>query len=227
MSQNDTDDISLVLAARAYAYEALRCLFGDEPSAELLKVIVGGDFRQAALVVLGDDAEGASALDALIDEAAVAGLDRLKSDYMRALIGPGKLPAYPWESMNLEGQDKTLFADCTLAVRRAYRAYGLQSQKLGSEPDDHLSLELHFMAHLAQDALEDWRDDHPGMCAGCLEVSATFLDEHLNLWLPAYAADFCDRAPENFYCRAATLACHLAQADRTLLPELLAEVRES
>src|SRR3972149_6655669 len=75
----------------------------------------------------------------------------LQEDYSRLFIGPGKVIAPPWESVFFNEARQT-FQEQTLQVRNWYRRFGLEPEKIYHEPDDHIGLELTFLAHLANQA---------------------------------------------------------------------------
>ena len=52
-----------------------------------------------------------------------------------------------------------IFQEQTLHVRQWYSRFGLQVVKLHKEPDDHIGLELEFVAHLANLALQAIRSE--------------------------------------------------------------------
>lgn len=126
-------------------------------------------------------------LDADQDEHTAAGLAALgrstedaalvKRDYNRLFVGPDKLKAAPWESVH-RSEEKLLFEEETLQVRAAYREFGLAAPRLNREPDDHIGLELEFLATLATRALDD--PERTGRYTAAIEE---FLTDHLLQWV--------------------------------------------
>ena len=57
--------------------------------------------------------------------------------------------APPWESVYFS-PDRLVFQQETFQVRAWYTRFGLQSANHNKEPDDHISVELEFVAHLAE-----------------------------------------------------------------------------
>ena len=70
-------------------------------------------------------------------------------DYMRLFVGVGKVLAPPWGSVYLD-EDGLLFNEETLVVRQFYERFGMMLKEKYKEPDDHIGLELEFLAHLAE-----------------------------------------------------------------------------
>jgi TorA maturation chaperone TorD len=133
--------------------------------------------------------------------------DRLGDDYNRLFVGPGRLPAPPWESA-WRGPERLLFGPHTLAVRDWYARFGLEAPQAGREPDDHLGLEFLFMAHLCDLAAGDWPAS-----AAAWEAAAGFLDQHLLRWAPDCLAGLAAAAGTDYYQGVALLGLgSLAQA---------------
>lgn len=117
-------------------------------------------------------AEGLAALGRSTEDA-----DLVKRDYNRLFVGPDKLKAAPWESVH-RSEEKLLFEEETLQVRAAYREFGLSAPRLNREPDDHIGLELEFLATLATRAL-----DEPDQAGRYLAAIEEFLSDHLLQWV--------------------------------------------
>ena len=122
----------------------------------------------------------------------------LESDFNRLFVGPGKPLAPPWESYYLS-RDHLLFQEETLAVREAYRRFGLEAVSLHSEPDDSLSLELSFMAELCGRCGEALNPGPGGGQAEVLEAQRQFLASHLLRWAPQCLRQVIESARLDFY----------------------------
>ena len=79
--------------------------------------------------------------------------DAIRIDNTRLFLGPGKVLAAPWESVHFT-EERLVFQQQTLQVRGWYSRFGLEVIKLHQEPDDHIGLELEFLAHLANLGLQ-------------------------------------------------------------------------
>lgn len=126
--------------------------------------------------------------------------DELRLDYTRLFIGPGKVLAPPWESVNFSDERLTFQAQ-TLQIRDWYRRFGLQAEKLHHEPDDHIGLELAFISHLASLAANALGTAHDDLLA----AQRDFLTEHVLAWAPAWCSQVCDHAQTDFYWGIARL----------------------
>ncbi|MGB3714837.1 MAG: molecular chaperone TorD family protein, partial [Candidatus Promineifilaceae bacterium] len=118
----------------------------------------------------------------------------LKADYTRLFIGPGQVLAPPWESVFVK-EGRMIFQEVTLQVRDWYRRYDLQTVKLYEEPDDHIGLELTFLAHLAGLGLAALKKQDDVEFAAVVEAQRGFLSEHVLRWTPIW----CDQV--GVYCR--------------------------
>jgi TorA maturation chaperone TorD len=122
----------------------------------------------------------------------------LQSDYFSLFVGAGKVLAPPWESVYFS-EERLLFQEQTLAVRAWYRRFGLEIEKLHQEPDDHLGLELAFLAHLASLGLAELeRQDSDGVEA-ILNAQRNFVQQHLLRWEGEWSGLVLEHARTDFY----------------------------
>ncbi|MBI4331932.1 MAG: molecular chaperone TorD family protein [Chloroflexi bacterium] len=69
----------------------------------------------------------------------------LKLEYTRLFRGPVKAAAYPYESMNVEGE---VMAKSTLSVLDCYREVGVAVSESFNDLPDHITVELEFVRYL-------------------------------------------------------------------------------
>ena len=124
--------------------------------------------------------------------------DDLRGDFTRLFVGPGKVLAVPWESAQLH-LERPIFQEETLQVRNWYRRFGLEAAKLYNEPDDHIGLELAFLAHLAQRGLAALAEGDQARLAAVLEAQRQFLAAHPLRWIPAWCDQVEAHARTDFY----------------------------
>ncbi len=132
-------------------------------------------------------------------------IGELQDDYTRLFVGPGKVIAPPWESVQL-GKERLTFQEQTLEVRGWYRRFGLQSEKLYHEPDDHIGLEMAFLAHLAQRGLLSIEQGNQAELEQSLQAQREFIEQHLGKWAPAFCEEVFQKAATPFYRGLALLA---------------------
>lgn len=131
--------------------------------------------------------------------------DRLAADFA-AIYLTHALRASPCESV-WRDEDHLMLQGPTFAVRDFYRRHGMGPLDWRAMPDDHLVHELSFIAHMLEQG-------HP---AAALE----FLDHHLLVWLPQFAARVAQRADTPVYAALALLTMEAAALLRKHLDELV------
>jgi TorA maturation chaperone TorD len=183
-------------------YAFLNRIFFEKPDRALIDELINGEVVHAFPLSSEQslEQEGKQALQAFA-AANAGGLSEetfaaLKKDYQRLFVGPGHLPAPPWESV-YRSREHLVFEKETLEVRRWYARYGLQAPKLNKEPDDHIGLEFAFLLHLTTLALQNQTDQ--GACAALLQAQSAFIEEHLVQWAPSFFQAVCKHAATEFY----------------------------
>lgn len=131
--------------------------------------------------------------------------EALEIDYSRLFEGPGQVLAPPWESVYFN-ENRLTFQEETLAVRRWYRRFGLESLKVRKEPDDHVGLELSFLAYLIGKTIEALEQEGSAAAAYYLEAQRQFLAEHLGKWIDLWTERVQAEAKTDFWPGVALLA---------------------
>jgi TorA maturation chaperone TorD len=130
-------------------------------------------------------AEGRLAMENWLESASTEELtDKARSDYMRLFIGPGKPLSPPWGSVYLS-VDGLLFTEETLYVRKFYESNGRIVKEKHREPDDHIGLELEFLAYLSE--------------LGKTETALKFAEKYVASWVFKWNADVQKHAKTGFY----------------------------
>ena len=130
--------------------------------------------------------------------------DDLASDYTRLFIGPGKVLAIPWESAYFN-DERLLFQVQSSQVRAWYRRFGLEAATNGCEPEDHIGLELAFMAHLAGLGLAALEAGNDQAFAEAINAQRVFAETHLLKWAPVWCREVETKACTDFYQAASRL----------------------
>ncbi|RJP49701.1 MAG: dehydrogenase [Anaerolineaceae bacterium] len=131
--------------------------------------------------------------------------DKLRTDYTSLLIGVGKVLAPPWESVYFN-EDRMIFQQQTLQVREWYRRFGLEAEKLYMEPDDHIGLELSFLAHLSKLCLQAMEEKDEIKFEMYLQAQRQFLFEHPLKWIELWSGLVQEHSKTEFYRGLALLA---------------------
>lgn len=199
-------------AARRYLYALCQSLTGGEPTAACLEA-VDTDLLGEALAIVG--LEGDFGLARRIGEAR-EDVDHTCGLYTRLFLGPATPKATPWES-TYRSRSQALFRQETLDVRNAYRAQGFLPAAYPKVADDHIALELGFLAALAGRAVDAHEAGDAEGAAVSEEASRSFLDEHVLKWVGAYADDLAREGAGTLYESLAHLLSALVVRDRELL----------
>jgi TorA maturation chaperone TorD len=219
----DDETIVVMLANRCYLYQLMKTVFGSEPVPEVMGIVVSEPTRiSLGFISSSNQAESALTTDqslTFLDDLAAeltsdssATIDRLKDEYTRLFIGPESLPAPPWESVYAT-KDRVLFSEGTLAVRRAYLEHGFLPKGYPNEPDDHISLELDFMFHLAEETRVAFEAGENEKVRDLLTKQQDFLQQHLLQWVDTFAQDIQASKTHYFYPRMALLAASILKED--------------
>ncbi|MFN3883489.1 MAG: molecular chaperone [Rhodocyclaceae bacterium] len=154
---------------------------------------------------------GVASLPVVDDEAGA--WDDLAAEYA-AIYLTGAYGASPYESVWTD-DDHLTCQGAMFELREIYANAGLCVTDWRQRADDHLVLQLLYIAHAARHAAsqDDWR------------ALATMLDEHLLRWLPDFASRIAVRSPSPFYVGLAVLTAAWIDTLRDLLAGALNEAR--
>ena len=125
-------------------------------------------------------------------------IESLKIDFSKLFVGPYNLLAPPYGSVYLEGERK-IMGDSTLDVISRYREAGLQTAESFKDAPDHISAELEFMYYLIFKELEAFSSSELQSAIGYVQKQKAFLEDHLMVWMPEFAASIKKHAENQFY----------------------------
>lgn len=168
------------------------------PEKDWLQSLIEGDlFAEAPFAAEQPDVIAALAILQAWGEQNRTGLtdaafDEIRVDYTRLFIGPGIVIAPPWESVHFS-EERLTFQEQTLQVRDWYRRFGLRAEKIYQEPDDHIGLQLEFIAHLARLGLAATEQNDEAALENAVKAQRDFLSEHLFRWVMGW----CDLVDKN------------------------------
>lgn len=195
--------------------EALAALHDRELTAETIAALreVGFPHNFGLLPAGEHSIEAWRLMAAALEETDPGALDQLAVDYA-AIYLTGAYGASPCESVWTD-DDHLACQDAMFALRQIYAAAGLAAEDWRRRPDDHLVLQLLYIAHALR------RSDGPEE----LRRLAAMLDEHLLRWLPDFAARVAARAETPFFAVLGRLTFAWCEQLRDLLAEGLGEPR--
>ena len=200
----DSLDLASTLAGEALVLGLLGKVILEAPNCEWLQSLISNNvFDDVPFGIENNDvSKGLTLLQKWSAENSgdllSQNFDDLQTDYARLFIGPAKVITPPWESVYFS-EERLVFQEETLQVREWYRRFDLQSVKLHAEPDDHVGLELTFLAHLAQRGLTALEQNDPSELQTLLEAQWEFLGSHPGKWVPTWCEQVAQEANTDFY----------------------------
>lgn len=213
--------ISEITRAIAADAESLAALHDRELTADLIGALFDARFPDClgllpvtsdALAAWSTMAEGLAGLPANPDTVV---LDDLAAEYAAIYLN-GAYGASPCESVWLD-DDRLTCQSAMFELRGIYAAAGLAATDWRMRSEDHLVLQLLYIAHAARHAAghEDW------------QALARMLDEHLLRWLNRFATRVATRSRSPFYAGLALLTHAWCETLRDLIARQINEARPS
>ena len=136
----------------------------------------------------------------------------LRCDYARLFLGMGPKPVAPYESVFLS-EEHILMQEQRDQVVALFRTEGVVVEEGFGLPEDHLAVELAFMAYLCkktQQALAQSDDEEALRLVG---VQKQFLEDHLVAWVSLFADEVaaCESKREGVSSFYVTIAAMMQQ----------------
>jgi TorA maturation chaperone TorD len=144
----------------------------------------------------------------------------LAIEYAGLFLGVWRVPAHPSESAYFTG-GQAIMQEPRDKVLEIYRRMGVDRGDQFKEPEDHIALELQFMAHVCEKANKALKDSDVQEAKRCLEVQRDFLNDHLGKWAPKLSADILKSAKREFYKAIAKITEGFVEMDKKVVAELL------
>ena len=205
-------DTELVQFRHTY-YRLFVPLWCKEPSAGFVVALqddITGRIEAAAAVhpLIG---EGWQVIQSYLAEHAP---EEVAEEFTRLFLGPFGPEVNPYESYYLTG---SLFRAPLVALRGFLNQIGLEKQEADfAEPEDVLAFELEVMRWLVSKQSMATSSEEETRWLG---LQATYLKEHLLVWVPACARDMETARGADFYRGAAMILRGFLQVERQLFRE--------
>jgi TorA maturation chaperone TorD len=116
--------------------------------------------------------------------------------------------------------EKSLFHQLTLEVRFAYRHQGFLPAAYPHVADDHVAIELDFLARLAERAEASWETKDIAAVLNDLAASEEFSKKQLAKWASDFADVFKKTKYAYFYQETAAVLAAFLPVDLDVLAEL-------
>jgi TorA maturation chaperone TorD len=210
-------DYAALAEDRSRFFWWLSVWFLDPPDAECLASLQGDDDTPPA-----DDLDTAwSAVAAAKPAGDAARVEALGIEFTRLFSGlqEGMGPAPPFESV---WREKRLIGETTVAVIETYAQAGFADIAPEAGPQDHIGVELRFLALLALREAEAWRTDDAHAAGERRATQRAFIEQHLGAWVPYWADAVARQTTEPLFAALARLLAVGLTATRRELDELTA-----
>ncbi|MEW5781817.1 MAG: TorD/DmsD family molecular chaperone [Pseudomonadota bacterium] len=213
------DELGILAEERSQVYWLLSRFFLAPPDAEFLAELDAG--LQAVSY------EEADALDTALMELqcglATTSLLELQAEHLRLFGGvrEGYGPPPPYESLHREGR---LLGQSIESVMRHYRISGFSLANEIVGPEDHLGLELKFLALLCHEESRRWRDGNAAAGRAALAAQHAFIEKHLHAWAPAYCRHIQGESHHPFFRAVTGLTAASIEQDARQVSALLSEL---
>lgn len=206
---------SALRSAMAQDAELLAALSDREPTAELLERLrsVSVDdwlgFNASSEIACQSRSLLSAALNAMPSPIDAVTLDELAADFAAIyLIHSYRAP--PTESPWLD-KDQLERQEPMFALAAWYRRFGLAAENRQRRSEDHMVLQLQFLAHLlSTQQLSDKK---------CFAEVSRFLDQHLLCWIGDFAERVAARCATPYFCGVVTLTHGYLESLRTYLAD--------
>lgn len=211
-------ELEITLVNRSFLYQLLTRGFSEEPNEKFVAILFDPHVYDEIALKDTPQQEACNAFEKATTAIKHFGVEKAKEEYTRLMIGPGSLPSPPWESAHTTGT-RTLFGKQTLAVREFYRDNGFLPARYPAVADDHIALELGFLACMAEKAVAFFEQADGLRCSQALNVSASFLEQHILAWIESFYAELNLVEPDAFLTAWAYFTYLVLKRDGSLLEE--------
>jgi TorA maturation chaperone TorD len=150
--------------------------------------------------------------------------EELDVDFARIFLGLNSPGAFPYESV-YRTKLGLLMQDPFDEVRDFYGKMGFKKNPGLKEPEDHIAIELTFMANLAHQAGMALKNDKKQEALTHLEQQREFLRQHLSPWVPSFCKDIQEVAWTEFFKSLASLLNAWISSDSEELDRLIRLLR--
>jgi TorA maturation chaperone TorD len=169
-------------------------------------------------------AEGFKVLEDFAKDVKEEALDdiqlQLAIEYAGLFLGVWKVPPHPSESA-YSNPDHLIMQKPRDDAMMLYKTMGMEKNTGFTEPEDHVALQLQFMARLSGKTAEAISTGDQADAKKYLEVQRDFLNNHLARWIPLLVVDILKSGRREFYKAVAKVTRGFVEMDRQIVPELI------
>ncbi len=152
-------------------------------------------------------------------------IKKLREDYNALFVGPGHLQAPPWESVYLS-EERIIFDEHTLSVREFYKDWGVSTNRVNKEPDDHIGFQMEFMSILSDKGIDAIENNNLDKLEKVLTAQNEFLELHTLLWLDQFSKNVIDKSQTDFFKGLGLFLSEYIKMDKELLMDLISNLED-
>lgn len=218
----DKSQLLEILRSRASTYDFLSRVYREELTSALL-----GELVRQMRSEGGQDAES-EGYRTLREYAAKVNLKDLEgettnlaAEYAALFLNMSETPVFPFESV-YTSPERLLMQEARDQVVAEYRKEGLDRIAEFREPEDHIAIELEFMAYLCQRTADALEAGDQAAAEAYLKKQSEFLQKHLMVWVPQFCRDLQRAAGRGFYKGVAQITDEYLAMEGQTVDDLLA-----
>ncbi|MGD8191581.1 TorD/DmsD family molecular chaperone [Brevibacillus ginsengisoli] len=208
-----------VLESREFMYRLLQRMFESSLDKELL--LKAKD--ELPFELLTEISEGGRDLSQFFLSITQTNVDQIakqeQEEFQRLFIGPNELPAHPWESV-YRSAERILFDETTFLFRQKLHENGLKYLKENNEPEDHISIQLSFMAYLIEQQIQALQENNDEEFCRKVNAQVAVLQDHLNQWVFEFTNNLLVATDSLLYQGAAKLLRDFLKADTAYVSDI-------
>jgi TorA maturation chaperone TorD len=219
--------------ARSFKYEVdnefLTMVAAVQPVLERLASAQGGTELKKAADLLSTVSSKATVLEGKERKKL---LTDLAIEYTSLFINPGqqvgRVRVLPWESAYFTSPPR-MYGPPYHQVVEAFRMVGFEKPKEYTEPEDHIALELEFMAHLCRLTTAGVDSEKLDFALGYLKLQKEFLADHLLRWVGTFSDKLkanSEKREVDFYYALGTMLEAFIKLDDQTVDEISAQLKE-
>ena len=188
-------DLKASMESRQLGYSLFSSLFYQEPTREFFEALSASDEGDVlACYIKAKEAEGHT-LESLATS--------VKCEFSALFLGMSASPVMTSESVYLS-PSHCLMQEQRDEVLSVYRAAGMKVEDSFREPEDHIAVELSFMAFMCEACVCIEMGDEASL-ADNIETQAVFVRDHLLRWMPEFCSSVRKHKRVAFYAVVADL----------------------
>jgi TorA maturation chaperone TorD len=223
--KNLVDQLVEANRGRGNVYSFLSKIYEKEVTVDLLKQLTRPEFV-SQLNTMGEG-EGFNLLSSYLKSAAGRDLQQIRLElaveYAKLFLGLGAGIYHPSESAYTTSTH-FIMQQPRDSVMAEYRKALVDKVKGFPEPEDHVAMELQFMAHLCGKTEEAVKSGQNVDAKNLLESQRNFMNNHLMIWVPKFAADVIKATTVDFYKAIAQITAGFLEVDKEAIRDLIKEL---